>query len=141
MESRLDGEKVVVRLFKGDKLFESLKEAAERHGLQNAFVVSGVGMLHGFELGFFVSKGKYDFKRFAEPHELLSLDGNVCAQPDGEIIVHLHGVLGDGGHNAIGGHLQGGTISVAAEILLVKTGAKIVRKLEEETGLKGMYFG
>jgi len=68
----------------------------------------------------------------------LSLTGNISKQ-DGDYILHLHVVLGNEEKNTVGGHLIEGKVEVTNEIVLLKTDMNIKRKIEEKTGLKGMF--
>ncbi len=102
------------RFDEGQDLHEAYKELAREQDVTAGIVVSGIGMLQDPELGYFVGDGEYDRHTLEGNYELLSTQGNL-AQHDGEPFTHLHVVLGDQEHNALGGHLFTGTIKVAHE--------------------------
>ncbi|MBN2186819.1 MAG: DNA-binding protein [Dehalococcoidia bacterium] len=87
--------------------------------------------------GLLQRKGELHTARIQEPHELLSLTGNIFNQ-EGEYNFHLHAVPGDEGKNVVGGHLMSGQVEVTNEIVLLKTDLEIKRLLEESSGLEGM---
>jgi predicted DNA-binding protein with PD1-like motif len=130
---------IIVRLFPGQDIFNQIQEACKKHGVETAIVIGGLGQLKQFELGYFKEKGNYCPQFFEEPHELLSLTGNISKQND-EYNFHLHAVLGNENKQVIGGHLFKGVVEVTNEIVFLKTEIKITRKVEDKTGLKGMFL-
>jgi len=139
MQSKEKNGLVFVRLFPNEDIYECLKEVCRKHNIETAVVLSGVGQLKRFKLGYFKEKGNYTPQQFEKPHELLSLTGNISKQGE-EYSFHLHAVLGNEEKNAIGGHLIEGKVEVTNEIILLKTNLKFERKIEETTGLNGMFL-
>ena len=139
MQSKEKDNLVFVRLFPGEDTLQELKKACKKHKIETAVVIAGLGQLKQFQLGYYKEKGNYTPQEFQKPHELLSLTGNISNQ-EGEYNFHLHAVLGDEGKNVVGGHLISGTAEVTNEIVLLKTDLKVKRKLEESTGLEGMFL-
>jgi uncharacterized protein len=138
MQSKEEGNIIFIRLFPDEDLQEKLKEACRLHNVKTAVILSGLGQLKKIQLGYFKEKNNYTPENFDAPHELLSLTGNICKQ-DGDYILHLHVVLGNEKKNTVGGHLIEGKVEVTNEIVLLKTGISIKRKIEGKTGLKGMF--
>jgi len=130
---------IFVRLMLDEELHDQLKKVCKKHSVKTAVILSGIGQLKNFQLGYFKKKGDYLPETFEKPHELLSLSGNICQQ-DGEYLLHLHAILGDENKQLIGGHLIEGNVEVTNEIVLLKTSMGVKRKFEENTGLKGIYF-
>ena len=139
MQSKEEGNLVFVRLFPNEDIYQCLREVCRRHNIETAVVLSGIGQLKDFKLGYFKEKGNYTPQRFEKPHELLSLTGNISKQ-DEEYNFHLHAVLGNEEKNAVGGHLIEGKVEVTNEIILLKTNLKFKRKVNESTGLKEMFL-
>jgi predicted DNA-binding protein with PD1-like motif len=139
MQSRQNKGLIFIRLFTDEDIFEKLREACRKYNVGTAVVISGIGQLKDFKLGYFKGKGNYTPEHFKKPHELLSLAGNICKQ-DGEYKFHLHAVLGNEKKDVVGGHLIEGLVEVTNEIVLLKNGLKIKRELEENTGLEGMFL-
>lgn len=139
MQSKEENNLILVRLFPGEDIYRALKEVCQKHKVETAVVLSGLGQLKQFELGYFKEKGNYMPQEFEKAHELLSLTGNISLQ-DGEYNFHLHAILGDEQKKTVGGHLIKGKVEVTNEIALLKTGVKMKRKLEEDTGLQGMFL-
>jgi len=129
-----------VRLFKGEDFFDGLREACGEAGIQSAAIATGIGMLENAELGYFKGVGDYDRELFEKPLELVSLQGIILKQ-NGEFNFHLHAGLANESHELKGGHLFAAKVAVTAELMLVKSEAKLFRELEEETGLPGLKFG
>jgi hypothetical protein len=125
---------IFVRLHSNEDLFEGLQEACKKCKVKTAVVLSAVGMLQDFELGYFKAKGNYAKQRFKKPHELVALSGIIMKLAEGYNF-HLHAALGNEKKKLIGGHLVSGKIKVTAELVLLKSNAKLKRVLDEETGL------
>ncbi|MHC4842789.1 MAG: PPC domain-containing DNA-binding protein [Planctomycetota bacterium] len=139
MHSKEKDNLILIRLFPDQDIFKEIQKACEGHGVETAVVLSGLGQLKKFELGYFKEKGNYVPQLFTEPHELLSLTGNISKQEEGYNF-HLHAVLGNENKQVVGGHLFKGIVEVTNEIVLLKTDIKIKRELEDKTGLQGMFL-
>lgn len=139
MQSQEKGELIFIRLFPGEDIYQALKEACQKHRVKTAVVLSGIGQLKKFKLGYFKEKGDYAPEEFEKPHELLSLTGSISNQ-GGDYNFHLHVALGNEEKAVVGGHLIKGTVEVTNEIILLKTDLAVKRALEEDTGLQGMFL-
>lgn len=139
MQSKEKDGLIFVRLFPGEDIHRELQRVCNKHRVETAVVLSGIGQLKQFRLGYYRAKGDYAPAEFEDAHELLSLTGNVTKQ-EGEYIFHLHAVLGDEDKYAIGGHLIAGIVEVTNELVLLKADLKAKRILEAATGLKGMFL-
>lgn len=139
MQSKEKDNLIFIRLFPDEDIHEKLIEVCKLHKVKTAVILSGLGQLKKFRLGYFKKKNNYASKTFDDPYELLSLTGNICYQ-NNDYIIHLHVVLGDDKKNTVGGHLIEGKVEVTNEIVLLKTRIRIDRRFEEETGLKGMFL-
>ncbi len=132
MEYRREGNILMVKLDHGTDIFDALSDLFK--DTQGAMVVSGIGMLKDFQLGYYDSEsGEYQWKEYHDCMELLSLCGS--AAKDGSI--HLHAVVSGQDHAAIGGHLKGGMIHNVVELTaIVPEKIRLQRKLDERTGTK-----
>ena len=139
MQSKEENSLIFIRLFPGEDIYRELEQVCQKHEVGTAVVLSGVGQLKQFELGYFKEKGDYSPEGFEKPHELLSLTGSISNQK-GKYNFHLHAVLGNKEKSVVGGHLIRGIVEVTNEIVLLKTSLRFKRKLEESTGLQGMYL-
>jgi len=120
-------------------LFKSLEQICQNHHIQTAIIISALGQLKNFELGFFKTKAEYLPQNFKKAHELLQLSGMISEQKS-DYKFHLHAVLGDENKKTLGGHLISGTIETTGEIVLLKSNLKMIRKLEPKTGLEGLFL-
>ncbi|MCD6478441.1 MAG: DUF296 domain-containing protein [Candidatus Diapherotrites archaeon] len=125
---------IFIRLHSGEDLFEGLHEVCKKCKVRTAIVLSAVGMLQDFELGYFKAKGNYTKQRFKKPHELVALSG-IIMKLGREYNFHLHAALGNEKKKLIGGHLISAKVKVTAELVLLKSNATLHRILDEETGL------
>ncbi len=134
MDSKEKAGVVFIRLHSGEDLFASLAEACKKHKVKTAIVLSAVGMLQDFELGYFKAKGNYAKQCFKKPHELVALSG-IIMKLGNDYNFHLHAALANERKKVIGGHLVSAKVKVTAEIVLLKSSAKLRRVLDKETGL------
>jgi len=139
MQSKEQDNLIFLRLFPGEDIYEGIREVCREYKVETAVVLSCLGQLSSFELGFFKEKGNYLPEKFIEPHELVMLTGNVSLQGE-EYNFHLHAVLSDANKKVVGGHFIGGKVSVTGEIVLLKTNLIIRRQIEEENGLLGLFL-
>jgi len=140
MISKEQNNLIIARLFPGENVFEQLKIICFKCSLKTGIVLSGVGQLGNVELGFFKEKGNYTNQKFKNPLEVLNISGIVSINEKNEYDFHLHVSLSDEKKNAFGGHFINGMVSVTLEIAILKTGIIIKRKIEEETGLSGLFL-
>ena len=103
------------RLTPGSDLREELAGIAERLALRAGFILSCVGSLSAARLRAPSAVGEAEaFIEFAEPMEIVSLDGTLC--PDG---LHVHISLARRDGACVGGHLVSGCIvNTTAELVI-----------------------
>ena len=130
---------VFIRLFPDENIYEMLENVCKKHNIKSAVVISGLGQLKNFKLGYFVEKNNYSPKEFIEPHELISLTGNI-AHVNNKHEFHLHAALGNKNKETVSGHLLDAIVEITNEIVLLKTDIKLKRQIEENTGLKGLFL-
>lgn len=130
---------IFLKLLKDENVNEMINETCKKHKIKTAVILSGIGQLKNIMLGYFKERGNYTPQTFKEPLELLMLSGNICREKD-KYITHFHGVFGSENKKAMGGHFINGTVSITAEIVLLKTDIDIGRKIDIETGLKNLHF-
>ena len=135
MEIYGSGHGFFVVLKKGEEILSSLKEFCISQNIDSGFI-SGIGAIEDFEIGAFdTKKGEYIKKSYKEPHELLSLTGNISKKEDGEFVIHLHCIAGDEEMNVFGGHLFKAKIAVTCEIFIHREELKLTRRFDRETNL------
>lgn len=118
---------IPIRLAPGVDLRRALEEAAT--GL-SAFVISGIGSLHGARLRF---AGEDAETQLAGNFEIVSLSGSLA--PNG---AHLHMAVSDSCGIVTGGHVcYGNMVRTTAEVLLVHLHAwELDREIDNLTGFK-----
>ncbi|MFW5953122.1 MAG: PPC domain-containing DNA-binding protein [Candidatus Natronoplasma sp.] len=130
MEYGLENNVLIAKLENGEDIFESLEKIMNEIEHESAVVLSGIGMLRNFKVGFYNSEtGDYEWEEFTEPKELLSLKGSITKEGS----MHLHVEIGGRDHNVYGGHLEGGKVFNVTELaMLVFKDLKLSRKKDEE---------
>lgn len=132
MQTGIEGSFVVVKLDDGEDLFESIRQVIEERNIESGIVLTGIGMLRDFEVGYF-DGDKYITESYEEAHELVALHGSLTEKGD----IHLHCALAGRDHRIIGGHLVKGTVAVLNEITLLKfPSLRFSREINPKSGLK-----
>jgi predicted DNA-binding protein with PD1-like motif len=130
---------LLIRLSDGDDLEDSLRNALKEENVTSGIVIGGVGMVRNAALSFYVGKGEYKTVPVEGAAELCALSGNVSAL-DGEVVIHLHAVVGRPGGGALAGHLSKGRVNMTAEIAMLIVPQRLVRTSDPETGLRLLKF-
>ena len=133
MQSAIENNVIVARAGDGEDLFEAISSALDAHDAKSAIVLSGIGMLDDFELGYFNGK-EYMNEFFAKPRELVGLHGSVTTAD--RKVIHLHAALAGEDHKVVGGHLQRASVRVVCELTMLKIeGIEMTRQPDQATGL------
>jgi predicted DNA-binding protein with PD1-like motif len=128
-----------VRLFPGEDVPASLMNVCRERGITSGALLCGIGMLRDVELSYYSGGGGYDSHAFPDPMELVSLSGNIARDGEG-ILIHAHAALAARDGRMVGGHLSKGTVAVTAEVVILRTSVGAERRIEPETGLKGLFL-
>ncbi|MDO8524556.1 MAG: DUF296 domain-containing protein [bacterium] len=140
MQSQEKDNLIIARLFPGENVFEQLEEICLKHSIKTGIFISGIGQLASFELGFFKERGNYMNQKFENPFEMLNLNGLASLNDKSRYDFHLHATLSGSEKNTLGGHFIDGIVSITLEIVILKTEIVISRRIEEETGLAGLFL-
>ena len=134
-----DGNVIFVRFDSDDDFYESLYTMIEKYSIDTGVIMSGMGMLRDFEIGWFNGK-EYEKTKVETPHELVSITGNI-EKKDGKPFAHIHVALASPEKKLIGGHLFNATVNITNEIFIYKiTGFKLERvQIGGWTPLSGKY--
>ena len=128
---------LAVRLFQGEDVMSSLKEAFISAKKNTGVLMSGAGMMKEVKLGYFMGKGRYKEHCLPEPREIVSATGNFVFS-EGEIFLHMHVSLADDDFKVLGGHLEKAEVHGTGEFFIYLSELEASRQMEEETGLKGL---
>ncbi len=132
MESRKEGQHTVLRLWKGEKVIETLSNFLNEKRIFGGFF-QAIGAVSFAEIGYFETGSRnYLWKKFDEDMEVVSMLGSIT-----ELGPHIHIVLADRHFSCHGGHLREATVGATLEVFLTEM-KKIRRKEDKETGLKLM---
>ena len=133
MQSAEERNHVIVKLDDGEDVFDSLDKVIEKYGIDSALILSGIGMLRDFEIGYYNGE-KYIKELFVDPMELLSMHGSIASGKENRI--HIHVSLANREHKVFGGHLMRAKVCVLNEIVLFKVNDVVLtRKLNKKSGL------
>jgi predicted DNA-binding protein with PD1-like motif len=140
MQSINDKGLIIVRLFTNEETIPALKEVCKQMNVKTAVVVSAIGQIKNFTLGYF-DGSKYLNRDCSEVYELISLSGIISQSQSGDSYdVHLHASVGNSIHQVFGGHLTRAVVQATNEIVLLKSDLKVQRKFDQSTGLTGLFL-
>ena len=135
MDYRRFGDKIVVRIDKGEELCAMLLELAEKEDIRMAGV-TGIGASGDVTLGVFNPRIKeYKSVRYEGDYEIASVTGNLSRR-DGKPYLHLHAVIGSPAKGEChAGHLNAAVISATCELVIDVIDGEVGRKFSDEVGL------
>ncbi|MCK9445112.1 MAG: DNA-binding protein [Tissierellaceae bacterium] len=134
MDFKKFGDKYVMRLDKGEKIVETLKEFCTEQNIKLGWL-KGIGAVGEATIGLFeTSIKKYHSVELKGDFEITTLSGNISTM-NGETYLHLHVNLGDKDYKIWGGHFSRGIISATGEILIESIEGEVDRSFNEEVGL------
>ncbi len=138
MDYRKYGDTYYIRVDKNEEIIKSIIDICKKEGIMSA-VFSGIGGCKEAEIQAFISeRGNFETENLSGMLELISLNGNVVTDDDGEFFHHTHALFThkkDGEHKVSGGHIKSITVLYTAEIELRPViGGTIKRKYDPETG-------
>ena len=97
---------------RGDEIISNLLEICEKESIPSA-VFSGIGGCQSAELQVFIPEtGSFETERLEGMLELVSLNGNVVRDDNGQLFHHTHALFSfkkEGQHGMAGGHLKATT--------------------------------
>ena len=138
MKLRKFGNKLVVRIDKGEEIVETLTQLCKKNKIKLGSV-SGVGGIERVTVGSFKAKTKeYFSQELIGDYEITNLIGNISTMK-GKIYLHLHITISDSNNNAFGGHLNSAIISTTGEIIIEEIKGEIEREFNEEVKLNLLF--
>lgn len=130
----------IIRLIRGEELINCLEVFAKAHKVAGGFF-HGLGGAESAILGLYTLDDKqYMWKDFAGPLELVSINGNIALDHDGNVIVHCHSTISGPDMVASGGHVKRAIIAGTCELFLDLRTGPLERSHNEEIGLKLLTF-
>jgi predicted DNA-binding protein with PD1-like motif len=139
VEFKRFGNKLVIRIDKGEEIVATLKELCKEEGIKLG-LVSGIGAVNKATIGLFeTSIKKYHSTQLTGDHEIAGLTGNISTM-EGEVYLHLHACLSDASYQTFGGHLNEAVVSATSEIIIDVIEGELDRKFSDEIGLNLIKF-
>ena len=139
MEYKKFGDKVYLRLDKGDDISATIYAVAEKEEIKSANI-SGIGATDDFTVGVFdIAKKGYKEYAFKGNHEINAIIGNIT-EKDGKPYVHLHVTATGDGCKVVGGHLIKGIISLTGEIIIAISNGNVSREFNDSLGINRWKF-
>ena len=139
MDYRRFGNKILVRIDKGEEILDAVKKVAEKEKVKLASV-SALGAVNEFTVGVFKTDDKkYVSNEFKGEFEIVSLTGSISTM-DGETYMHLHMSAGDIEGKVFGGHLNCAKVSATCEMFIDVLDGSVDRKFSEEVGINLFEF-
>ena len=138
MEYRKYGDIFYLRMDRGDEIIEKILMVCKVEGIHSC-TFNGIGACGKAEIQTFIPEtGTFEMRRLEGMLELVSLNGNVITDENGDYYHHTHAVfaykVGED-HQVAAGHMKSIMVSYTAEIeLRPVVEGEIKRKYDPETG-------
>jgi predicted DNA-binding protein with PD1-like motif len=128
------GNKVVVRIDKGEEIVDALKTICKKLDIKLGSIV-GIGATDKVTIGLLNTKTKkYQSKEFTGDHEIAPLVGNITLM-NGDVYLHLHVTICNVEHKALGGHLTSAVVSAMFEGIIDILEGQVTREYNDDVGL------
>ena len=133
MVYRRFGNKVVLRVDRGEKVIETITKVCEKEKIGLASV-TGIGAADYALMGLYdIEKQQFNSTELKCPLEITSLVGNITTM-DGAVYQHIHINVADSNGKVYGGHLKETVISGTAEIVIDVIDGEVGREKDSVTG-------
>jgi predicted DNA-binding protein with PD1-like motif len=134
MISKKSGNFCFIRVDKGEELINIIKKISLQQKIKTASFY-GLGAVEKVYIAHYLLKKKqYKITKMNGLFEMTSLIGNII-EKDNEPVIHAHINITDTKRNVYGGHLIKATVWATAEIFIEILPIKLIRRLDENTGL------
>ena len=139
MEYKRFGNQIVIRMDRGEEIYEQLKQVALKENIKLA-QVSALGATDDFEVGVFDTKEKvFCPNHFQGDYEIVSLTGTINTM-NGEYYAHVHMSAGGMDGRVVGGHLKWAKISVTCEMVVTVIDGVVDRVFDEQLQFNRFQF-
>lgn len=133
------GNKIVVRIDKGEEILAKIEELSRAENIKLASV-SALGAVNDFIVGVYnVTEQKYYRNHFVGAFEIVSLTGSISTM-NGQFYAHIHMACGDDKGSVVGGHLNEGIVSATCEMFVDVIDGQVDRAKDDVTGLNLFKF-
>jgi len=120
------GRVLAIRLTPGTDVLDGITAACREHRIRAAVIQTIIGGVNRatVEVAKPSSQSPVGVEakviKLEKPHAILSAQGMMCVNDDGEIEPHLHIVFVDSDGRAVGGHLEPGTapVTTTADVII-----------------------
>lgn len=140
MEYKQAGTRYCLHVDKAEEILQCILEVCRREQISSA-TFHGIGAFGQVRVATYIPE-KDDFLDHQKTGmlELVSLDGNISHDENGQIFEHAHAMFSylneDGGISFFGGHLKSAVVSYTAELVIDPVpGDGIGRKINPNTGI------
>ena len=139
MDYKKFGNKIVLRLKKGDKIIESIEKLAKEENIK-ACHFAGIGAANEIKLAILnPGDDDYAWETYNEALEITSLVGNITSF-EGEPMVHAHITCSREDFSVIGGHLGEGICSLTLELFVDLVDGELIKKHDDELKINTIEF-
>lgn len=145
LEGTLSSRAAIIRVLPGFDVIEGIEEACRKLGITSGAIISCIGSLQrasvlvAVPLNNKIGAGYSEPRDLEGPLELLSGQGTIGREEEGNISIHMHVVISDKEGRLHGGHLIKGQnqVLITCEVMLARIeGIRIVRGYDPEVDMK-----
>jgi len=135
----------MIRVLPGSDVIEGIGEACQQLDIKSGSITCCIGSLQrasfliAVPMNNKIGAGYSDPRVIKGPLELLSGQGTIGQEKDGEIFIHLHVVISDKEGNVYGGHLINGKnpVLITCEVMVSQIdGIHMIRDYDPEVDMK-----
>ncbi len=139
MQSKQFGDKIYLRVDKGDEIIDSILATCSEFDVKSA-TFQGIGGCGNVGIQTMIpEENDFVLSEMSGMLEMVSIIGNITCDDKGTIYQHAHAQFAyldeQGNHCVIAGHLHHAVVSYTAEIVIEPVAGVIGRKVDPATGI------
>ncbi|MBR2902833.1 MAG: DNA-binding protein [Clostridia bacterium] len=139
MDYRRFGNKIILRIDRGEEILSAMYKVIEQEEIKLASV-SALGAVGSFTVGVYsVDEQKYYSNNFVGEYEITSLNGTINTM-NGTPYIHVHFSAGDSSGAVYGGHLNEAVVCATCEMVIDIIDGCVDRFKDSVTGLNLFKF-
>jgi hypothetical protein len=139
MDYRIIGNEIYIRIDKDEEILESILNICKKENIKTANF-RGIGCCNTIDIQTYIPQQQEFLSHIKTGiFEMLSIDGNISPENDGNLFLHAHSTFSYLENNEIkiiGGHLKSAVVEYTAEIILNPAKENISRMIDPKTGIQ-----
>lgn len=135
-QADVDAYNFTFTLQKGERWSDAFADFTKQTGIDSAWLTI-IGGATEVTLGYYnLDTKQYQWQTFAGLREIVSVQGNIARDQNGQAMAHIHGTFGDAQYQLIGGHVKDFVAGATVEVFVHRFDTPLKRAQDDTIGLQ-----